>query len=557
MFATQASSDHPIDAIRHGLMAAIGGEDTQPTLALVEKQIAIAKREIEQVPNRAEARGSDFVEKAKEPLEALMGALREYRDWLEAAYEGLKSDDSSVLVSSYESSHDTLPRLTQAVENYGLVYATIGTYGTAPANTIDRIAEGIRSGEVTTGGWREVLAHCRTGLTGKSASVASAPLPGRTILAEMYREALAALDDLKNVEPQSEGAVAAALESFDQRLQEAEQTEALLAGSLEGETPIPATNVLLAVVAKHLEGDLIDRVLDGCFDDYGEVMEQFSESFEANLTRPTDSALVQEELPKTLDIIDSHYAALEDLGGALDEDDRTKIDECLSQLKSTARELEESRQVYETAAQHQDHILCPACGRSNPPENRVCEACGDPLPRPDDAGASPSSTFSMVSGPALEESQQLVMTDNVARLFESCDAIYLGQISPEQFSEEVHQAALGLKEYAQELDEIAATALDETAFTPEQLEVWRTQHLPYLEDVAGAFTHGIAEAEEGLRSMELYLQDPNEQHLINGVRQVWEGLGSIHRANLSMSSYSEMLQDVMQEAAEEGLLTEG
>ena len=65
----------------------------------------------------------------------------------------------------------------------------------------------------------------------------------------------------------------------------------------------------------------------------------------------------------------------------------------------------------------------------------------------------------------------------------------------------------------------------------------------------------MAEAQEGLDKMALFLDDPNDQHLVRGVRQTWEGLGVIHRASLSMQTYSKMLDDVMSEAKADGLIT--
>ena len=118
-------------------------------------------------------------------------------------------------------------------------------------------------------------------------------------------------------------------------------------------------------------------------------------------------------------------------------------------------------------------------------------------------------------------------------------------------------ASAGLKEFTEELDGLAATALDETNFTPEQMEYWQQTHLPYLEEVAVTFQAGIDETQAGLQTMEQYLADPNEIHLIEGIRITWQGLNTIHRARLSMETYDKMLNDVMEEAREEGLLTEG
>lgn len=147
------------------------------------------------------------------------------------------------------------------------------------------------------------------------------------------------------------------------------------------------------------------------------------------------------------------------------------------------------------------------------------------------------------------------MTDNVARLFDACDAIAVGNITDAQFLAEVNRARAGLKEFASELDEVAEMLMDRSSFTDEQWAVWETQHLPHLEDVAQGFLHGMAEAQEGLDKMALFLDDPNDQHLVRGVRQTWEGLGVIHRASLSMQTYSKMLDDVMSEAKADGLIT--
>ncbi len=56
--------------------------------------------------------------------------------------------------------------------------------------------------------------------------------------------------------------------------------------------------------------------------------------------------------------------------------------------------------------------------------------------------------------------------------------------------------------------------------------------------------------------MESYLENNDENSLIEGVRLVWEGWGINYRAQLSFESGVAMLQDVLDEAAEVGLLTE-
>jgi hypothetical protein len=83
--------------------------------------------------------------------------------------------------------------------------------------------------------------------------------------------------------------------------------------------------------------------------------------------------------------------------------------------------------------------------------------------------------------------------------------------------------------------------------------VWRSQHLPYVQDLSAHFVAGIKDCEDGLASMMAYVKEPDKEHLVTGVRKVWEGLGVIHRARLSMNSNLQMFQDVLDELREQGI----
>lgn len=86
--------------------------------------------------------------------------------------------------------------------------------------------------------------------------------------------------------------------------------------------------------------------------------------------------------------------------------------------------------------------------------------------------------------------------------------------------------------------------------------VWREQHLPYMQELSAHFVSGIKDCEAGLASMMAYVNDPDKEHLVTGVRTVWEGLAIYHRARLSMNSNLQMFQDLLEEMREQGLLVE-
>jgi hypothetical protein len=552
----RSDSDHPIDRISSGLMIAIGGEPADDILVLIDQQQQVVERELAAVPARAEGRGADFVAQARPQLDQVLEALHAYGSWLEAAKESLQTYDTGRMMEAFEASHDIIPNLNTAVEQYGAVYAAYGPYKTVPANGMDRLADGIATGEVQTQAWPEMCDYYASGLKQKVDSVRSVGLPGKSFLVEGYESAAEHVAALANFDGRSKPSFTPQLQSLDEVLHQTEQVEFLMSQSVSGPTAIAATNVLAALVTG-FKGQTVPReALDTALDDYSEIMDNFSETFEASVSKPIDSVLVQEEIPRTLDSLDAHYAAVEELIASLESGDVAALDTALGHLVETAKSLDQSREVYAAAVQHENQVTCPSCSRSNPPENRLCEACGETLPRSLDAAGLASSTFSvMASQQVLEENKQLVMTENVARLFDACDAIADGNISEDEFLSEVRLARAGLKDFAADLDDVAEMLMDRSSFTDEQWEVWETHHLPHLEDVAQGFLHGMAEAQEGLDKMASFVDDPNEQHLVRGVRQVWEGLGIVHRASLSMQTYSKMLDDVMSEAKADGLIT--
>ncbi len=514
----------------------------------------VVERELEQVPARAKERGQEFFDAAQEPMAAMLEALNQYKGWLESAREALIENEPTEIVAPYEASHDILPRLQKAVEAYGAFYTSYGPNKTAVANNLAHTSDAIRKEKMPAEAWSQYIDYYVGGLLKKQQTVKSVELPGKTYLGEHYQQTKGFLGTLRETPPAEEARVNELLQSLDASLSKAEELEVFMSQSAEGPTPMPPTNVLVALIKRCKAGEYSQELAESALDDYSEMMDAFSESFENSVNEPLESALVQEEIPRTLDALDAHYSGVEELISAVEESANDKIDEALEKVLATAIKIGESREVYLTAAQHQNHIPCPGCGRSNPPENRICEACGETLPRVEDPSALPSSTFSVLSSTPLEESQQLQMTENIAALFEACDNVADGHISLEDFVATVKEGQAGLREFANELEDLAEVANDPDTFTEEQMEFWKTQHLPYLEEIAGAFQHGIKTAEDGLASMLSFVDTRDEQNLIDGVRLVWEGLGDVHRANLSLQTHSSMLDEFMDEIREDEAL---
>ena len=544
----------PVDEIQMKLFSVIGGEDPQEVIPAVDAQLIVAERELREVPERAQARGPEFVAAVQEQLQAVVEQFGHYRNWLQNSRQALEDGDHNGVVAAYEEAQNLIPALFEALEAYGAAFAAHGTFATPTSNTLARIAAGISNGQAGEESWEDYVSNFSQRFAKKIGEMRNTPLPGRGACGEAYQRGVEVMQKLAELEALDAASLQAPLQELDDAIQSAEKVEFLMASGTEGPAPIPMTNVIISVVRKGLAGELDGPLVSSFLDDYRDLLDGFWEGFERSIARPSDSALVQQEIPRTLEHGDEHDAAVEELMAAFGKQDSAGCETAIEKLVATAQKLNESREVFNTAAQHQGQALCPGCGRANPPENKRCEACGNVLPT--EAGVESSSSFNVLSGPALEETQELGMTENVAKLFSACDDVSEGKISLPEFQSIVTEAMVGLKEFARELDEIATQTMDESAMSDEIKKVWHEYHLPHVKEVGAIFMAGLRDCEAGIKSMQAYLSEQNNEHLINGVRMVWEGLNVIHRARLAMNANLQALQDVLQEARDAGYLTD-
>lgn len=540
-------SNHPLDKVRFGLMVAIGGEDPTETLDIIAQQMATVDSELAEIPRRAQELGPEFEATAGGELRRLLAVFQRYSSWLSHTRTALTGGDTSSMMELHEESHDLLPTITEALQAYNKAFSSFGPFESAVSNSLWRLAEGLEADRVVPATWKQYTDFYQSELKAKLESLMQLDLPGRTPLLEGYAEALKGVTQMAENVPQTAESVKPALEKLDGSLASAEALEFVLAESQKQKAArIPATAALLHVVKnarERLGEDLVLAVLD----DYNETVEGYLETFERAVARPTHSDLIREEIPRTLDTIDSHFLLIEELNDALEAGAET-LGELLEKIQQSADRLIESREVYEVAALHQSYKACPSCSRSNPPENLSCEACGELLPRLDRTARTPSSTFSLMSGPISEETQQAEMTENVARLFQACDDVHDKKMTLEQYKEELKRAAGSLTEFVEEYENQVNLALDESLFSPEEWQTWKSNHLPHLEDLAISYHAGIEDLRGGLMSMETYLKEPEREHLVEGVRLYWQGIQAIHRGKLAIQTHAKLLDDLFKES---------
>ena len=156
---TTETPTNPIDDIQRLLLSVIGGQDPAEVKSLVESQLTIVARELDQVPERARQRGDDFTQQISSCLEALLEQLRKYQAWLQELDESLQEHDTGGIMQAYEESQTLAPALVEAQGEYVKFFAGHGPHQSQWSKALEQAAQAVRRSEMSKQGWQEHVAH--------------------------------------------------------------------------------------------------------------------------------------------------------------------------------------------------------------------------------------------------------------------------------------------------------------------------------------------------------------------------------------------------------------
>lgn len=261
---------------------------------------------------------------------------------------------------------------------------------------------------------------------------------------------------------------------------------------------------------------------------------------------PTDSARIQEQIPKALEAFDKNDEAHARFRVYLESGLSADLDAACALLTEATLALAESQQAFEQVTATHGQMLCTRCSASNPPGTRQCSACGAALPRVDHLAEA--STFSVGEGGAAPTGEhEVVITEHLKRIIDETNAVAEGQISLAQYAETLRwmEGRLQTAEHAlAQLPRPARESLGDLDDESAQAQ------LAVLEDTFAMAYEAIATTRDGLARLGAYLEDQDQKHLLEGLPLVWEGsrqMGHIQR--LGEMAGNEVVADVEPEAA--------
>lgn len=486
---------------------------------------------------KAREQGEKFLEEAAEELEAVQDGFDGYDEAMNDMARYFDDGSTAHLTRGCERLKEVTPRLFEALDRYGRTYMRYGPSRFPLVNMVRRIVGSITRGELKKEKAREVLDDARRFYTKAVEEIDASKLrqaPGMADKRASYKEAVEVLEELEDsISKMALARLERAMSQLDSalgKLQKAEE-EVFQAQFMQEPTKMPAANLIINSAEGVLKGLYPRRVLEEALRWYDSYTTNLEREFEAALQGKTNSVLIQEELPVTREILDLHDEAMEELAEALhDEFTEETVRPLLDRIEETVERLYESSKVYEKAAEMEGKTVCLECGRPNPVDNRFCEACGVALSRVFDPERVATSTFELRERDAAED-EEMVVTQNILRIFQACYDYSEGKSEPESFRATLNWARqlLSIAEaQLRGMKELDLTQEQRDSLSDEEKEAFE-ENQRIFEESRELFFTGLDEFREGLDHMEYFIQDGQRETIMEGIQLVWEGAQKIHQ----------------------------
>jgi len=286
--------------------------------------------------------------------------------------------------------------------------------------------------------------------------------------------------------------------------------------STVGPTRMAHANLVLKMAELHHRGALPGETLARGLEVFRTSQKELLAEIEAMASIPSGSDGVTRQMEPARNAFEAHWEALAIFDRYL-AGDPASYEAARQALIQAAEALADCQEAFESIGERANKVPCVRCGNLNEPANRSCSTCGAQLLMPAGMGASSSTMSFQEEGGEAQVGGELVMTDNLLRLFEGVNSVAEGRINPEEFDE--------ILDWFENL--VGDNLLDlppAPEFTREGLNREQVGQLVQVEAQIAASREDIATGAQDLLAalgeMRQFGQDSETTHLVEGVRMV-------------------------------------
>lgn len=304
-----------------------------------------------------------------------------------------------------------------------------------------------------------------------------------------------------------------------------------------GPTRMQHANLVLNIMAAHQAGQAPDEVLIKALEVFRKGMEQESAEIDRMLSLPTQSAAIAEQTQRTRRAYELHWPAIE-LLEAYASGDAEKYEPACQALIEASEALADCRAAFQQIGEMEGKVLCVKCGAGNAPDARACSKCGARILQSN--ASSSTMSYEEVEGEARGASE-LVMTENLMRLFEAVNAVAEEKIEPDEFGDVLSWMAELVQEHLLGLP--PAPSFSRDGMNEEQIAA-----VGELEDELARHRESVTEGAEefmtALNRLSCFLDDQDKSHLISGVQMVRDSAIAIQKAQRSIDAVAASFESI-------------
>lgn len=331
------------------------------------------------------------------------------------------------------------------------------------------------------------------------------------------------------------------LEKAIQQLQEASAQikEGLARVSLKrltsGPSKSPHVNLIINALKGFAEEAIPFESYSQAVDDFKQTMIDTHKEFKKLSTVRITSIQMQEEIQRIQDAIEKHDEFLSDLEKTQTAQEAGLVLTNLQIVIEAANTFINAYQSLLALSERENKIVCVRCQHYNPPGSRSCENCHAVLPRIAEMQAV--STFAVQEGGDSFQNPlgEMPITPEMHRLFTAVNQVAEGEIGGEEFlgvvawmEEQVNTTEKNVQLYVSSNKE----KLKHVDTSQEEKE----QIVQALEEAQQIVAEGSDIIRNGLDVMRKFIEEPDREYLLEGVRGVWEGFQQIFELHQSIEA---------------------
>lgn len=287
----------------------------------------------------------------------------------------------------------------------------------------------------------------------------------------------------------------------------------------KGETEFPDLNYFLTMLKDKESGGSGD----GPFVEALQLMEaSFLETYqELEKALPTmETALAQEEVQGALNSFEDLKQGVEAAYRFLAERELIRLSQARGFLLDFATRLSGHRERLKELEEMEGKITCPRCSEVNEPDRQRCVNCGFALPQ--NVGSTTTTTFQTREAGGLDEAQEeLLLTSNLVRLYESVNAVHEGRIDDTAFLTEIERFETLVNASVRGLPAEPAQG------DPKQNEA--------VNQVYDAFEEGVEFFRQGTELFRSFLDSRDAEALKSGVIAIDQGAKRLEAARKALA----------------------